>query len=123
MKTFPLLLFASAALLTACSHGRDEAVRRSLPGDWHVEMAGGGKSESTYSPNGDFKCHVNYASGNEMTMGGKYEVIGGFLVETVTNISPSLVMRFKIIQSNDRELVVEKDGVTTTIIKIRNDAA
>jgi len=117
MKTFPLLLCVTAILLTACNHGRDAAVRKALPGDWHVEMADGGKSESTYSPNGDFKCHVTFASGKDIDMGGRYEVKGGFLIETVTNVSPPLVMRFQIIQSDDREIVVLKDGLKSTIKK------
>ena len=117
MKTLPLLLCVTATLLTACNHGRDAAVRKTLPGDWHVEMAEGGKSESTYSPNGDFKCHVTFADGKDMSMSGRYEVKGGFLIETVTSAKPPVVMRFQIIQSDDRELVVEKDGVKTTIKK------
>ena len=50
-------------------------------------------------------------------MGGRYEVKGGFLIETVTNVSPPLVMRFQIIQSDDREIVVLKDGLKSTIKK------
>ena len=115
MKTLPLLLCATATLLTACNPGRDAAVRKTLPGDWHVDMAGGGKSEFTYSPNGDFKCHVTFPDGKDMSMSGRYEVKGGFLIETVTNVSPQVVMRFQIIQSDGRELIVEKDGVKATI--------
>ena len=115
MKTLPLILCSSLTLLTACSHSRDAAISKILPGDWHVEMADGGKSESTYSPNGDFKCHVTFADGKDMTMSGSYVVKDGFLIETVTSATPPTVLRFQIIQSDDRELVVEKDGVKTTI--------
>jgi hypothetical protein len=118
MKTLPLLLFAMAILLTACNHGKDAALRKTLPGDWHVELIGGGTIDITYSPNGDFKNHVNFPDGKDATEGGKYEVKGGFLIETVTNVSPPLVMRYQIIQSDDREMVIFKDGVKNTIKKI-----
>jgi hypothetical protein len=117
MKTLPLLLCVAAILLTACNHTKDMAIRKSLPGDWQVEMADGGKSESTYLPNGDFKCHVTFPSGNTMEMVGRYEVKDGFLIETVTSASPPAVLRFQIIQSDDREMVLLKDGVKSTIKK------
>ena len=65
-------------------------------------MIGGGTIDITYSPNGDFKNHVNFPDGKDATEGGKYEIKGGFLIETVTNVSPPLVMRYQIIQSAER---------------------
>jgi hypothetical protein len=118
MKASSLILVLPLTLLTACSHSRDAVIRQNLPGDWQVDMADGGKSVSTYSSNGNFTCHVTFASGKNMDMSGGYEVKSGFLVETVTSVSPPVVMRFQIIQSDDREIVVLKDGVKSMIKKI-----
>lgn len=104
-------------MFTACSHNRDMLIRNNLPGSWHMDMSGGGRSTHIFAPNGDFKCNVLLSSGNEIDMRGRYQILDGFLVEMVTNVSPAIVMRFQIIRANDKELVVLKDGMRSTIEK------
>lgn len=115
MKHRSLALLVSLAILPGCSQSHDATLRKQVLGNWHNDITGGGKSASTYSPDGTFKCHVVFASGNAMDMSGTYEIKDGYLVETVTSTTPPAVLRFQIIHANDHELVVSKDGQTHTI--------
>jgi len=88
-----------------------------ITGNWYVDMNDGGKSTHTFSADGNFKCHTVSSSGSEMDIGGTYKIENGFLVETVTNVSPPLVMQFKIVTSDNQKVVVLKDGIESTMKK------
>jgi len=117
MKTSLMILLVPLAVLTGCSHSTETTTPMDITGTWYVNMNDGGKSTHTFSADGNFKCRTVSSSGSEIDIGGTYKIESGFLVETVTNVTPSLVMQFKIVQSDDQKVVVLKDGIESTMKK------
>ena len=122
-----LLLFTSLLLLAGCAHRRDAAIRKNLPGAWHLVQPpldkGGMKITFTIAPNGDFKREILMTSNgipvvDGVDMAGTWQIQDGYLIQTVTymgvrrNAQLPQVSRSKIIHADDRELVVVFDGMT-----------
>ena len=127
--TLPVI--ALGLILTGCSKAPSDAkVAKKLPGAWHrvLESPDAKGITFTFSPNGSFTNQLptpkpNGDYGIVVTV-GTFEVRDGYLIETITNISGysghlPVVERFKIVQSDDRELIFvdEKTAKKITIDK------
>ena len=127
--TLPII--ALGLILTGCSKAPSDAkVAKKLPGAWHRVLASPDAKGIiyTFSPDGNFTNQLptpkpNGDYGVVVTV-GTFQVRDGYLIETTTNISGyfghlPVVERYKILQSDDRELIFvdEKTAKKITIDK------
>ena len=122
-----VILFA-LLLLAACNHRSDTAVRKNLPGTWHVDD-GSPTHTFTVAPNGDCVDHSVVGTPDTGTQtvetDGTVEVKDGFLIHTITkssrtNATVPLVLRARIIRADDREMVINPEGTKDNIV-LRKD--
>ena len=126
-----LLVIALGLILTGCSKAPSDAEdTKKLPGAWHRVIASPDAKgiTFTFSPSGHFTNQLptpkpNGDYGIVVTV-GTFQVRDGYLIETITNISGysghlPVIERFKIVQSDDRELIFvdEKTAKKITIDK------
>jgi hypothetical protein len=119
--TRALILFTSSLLLAGCGSRSDTAIRKNLPGAWHVVLSpeeSGSQSIFSIAPNGDFTSQLIFSNGvHSIDIAGTLQVQDGYLIETVTNSTQRnahlpLVSRAKIVHADDSEMVVVFDGTT-----------
>ena len=130
LMKYTLPILALSVLLTACSHRSDAEIRKSLPGAWHFVQAPssstGDRSIFTIAANGDFTNDVVRSDGTlAVETAGTFQVQDGYLVGTVTKSSQKqqhvpFVLRAKIYQADESEMIIGIDG-TTNRITIKKD--
>lgn len=125
------LLFTGLLLLVGCVHLRDAEIRKNVLGAWRLVQPplgkGGLNLTLTFAPNSDFKREILIISNGVpfagvVDMTGKFQIQDGYLIQTVTHMTVRrnahlpLVLRSKIIQADDTELVLIPEGMTKTDI-------
>ena len=115
----------AAFLLVICMflwqhHRKDADVRENLPGVWHADFSKtpdrGSRSTFTIGVNGEFVREGVDSKGMPVNrLAGTIKVVGGSLIETVTNTTqPNTIVpyvsRARIVHADGKEMVFRFEG-------------
>ena len=116
---FAIALLGVAALFSwqHFKHAKDARIFKNLPGTWTMSIG-----SVTVQPGGSYVLLYTESPTSVVTNEGNLEVRDGFLIDTVTRSSRTntrvpYVKRARIIQADDRELIIDNGGKSGLVLR------